>query len=75
TDPDDAAITEAMITLAHNLKLNVIAEGVETQEQMAFLRSRGCDEIQGYLFDRPSPPEQFFQVLKEERLLKVAPQT
>jgi diguanylate cyclase (GGDEF)-like protein/PAS domain S-box-containing protein len=50
---DDASIVTAIIGLAHNLGLKVISEGVETQEQMAFLRARGCDEGQGFYFSRP----------------------
>ena len=53
TAPDDAAIVMAIIGLAHNLKLKVIAEGVETEEQLAFLRLLNCDEIQGYLCSKP----------------------
>jgi diguanylate cyclase (GGDEF)-like protein/PAS domain S-box-containing protein len=52
-NPDDAAITTAIISLAKSLNLKVIAEGVETEEQMAFLRAHHCDEIQGYYFSRP----------------------
>jgi diguanylate cyclase (GGDEF)-like protein len=52
-DPDDAAIATAIIALAHTLKLRVVAEGVETKEQLAFLTERRCDRIQGYLVGRP----------------------
>lgn len=55
TDPRDAAIVQSIISLAHNLQLTVIAEGVETETQLAFLKEHGCDEIQGYLFARPMP--------------------
>ena len=52
-DPDDAAITSTVITMAHSLGLNVVAEGVETQAQLQFLRTQGCDEIQGFLVSPP----------------------
>jgi diguanylate cyclase (GGDEF)-like protein/PAS domain S-box-containing protein len=53
SDPDDEAIVSAIIALAHNLKLQVVAEGVETSEQLAFLRARRCDAYQGYLTSQP----------------------
>src|SRR4029077_6134263 len=55
TNPDDAAITAAITALAHSLDLKVVAEGVETDEQLAFLRCQFCDEIQGGLFSPPLP--------------------
>jgi len=57
TNPSSAAITSAVIALAHQLKVSVLAEGVETEEQMAFLRAAGCDDVQGYYTGRPVAPE------------------
>ncbi len=54
-DPEDGAIATAIVAMGHSLKMRVVAEGVETQEQADFLRSLGCDEIQGYLLSRPMP--------------------
>jgi EAL domain-containing protein (putative c-di-GMP-specific phosphodiesterase class I)/CheY-like chemotaxis protein len=71
TDPDDAAITLTIIHLAHNLKLKVVAEGVETEGQLNFLRSHGCDEMQGYYFSRPLPVEDCTRALAEDRRLQV----
>jgi diguanylate cyclase (GGDEF)-like protein/PAS domain S-box-containing protein len=58
-DADDVAITLAIVGLAHNLRIRVTAEGVETEAQRAFLRRHGCDEIQGYLVGRPLPVSEF----------------
>jgi len=65
TDPDGAALTRAIIHLARNLKLKVVAEGVETEEQLAFLRTNGCDEMQGFLFAAPTDPERCARMLRE----------
>ncbi|MBL8115776.1 MAG: EAL domain-containing protein, partial [Acidobacteria bacterium] len=58
TSPADVAITVASITVAHGLGLRVIAEGVETPQQLEVLRGHGCDAVQGYLVARPAPPEE-----------------
>ncbi len=55
SDPDDATIVRAIISLAHSLRLTAIAEGVETEEQLRFLREHGCDMVQGFLLARPMP--------------------
>ncbi|MBT1072045.1 EAL domain-containing protein [Geobacter chapellei] len=65
TNPDDAAIAEIIIAMAQTLKLNVIAEGVETRPQMEFLSFHNCVEMQGYLFSRPVPAEEFARLLRE----------
>jgi len=69
TSPNDAAIALSVISLAHNLNMQVIAEGVETREQVQFLTERGCDEMQGYFFSRPVNAEDFTELLRERRNL------
>ncbi|MDD2059301.1 EAL domain-containing protein [Pseudomonas sp. GD03860] len=61
---DDMEITSAVVAMAHNLKLKVVAEGIETAEQLAFLRRHRCDVGQGYLFDRPIPGSELIEKLK-----------
>ncbi|WP_028616130.1 EAL domain-containing response regulator [Pseudomonas canadensis] len=65
SNPQDAAITRTIIELAHSLNLRVVAEGVETQAQLAFLKDAGCDQIQGYLFSRPLPVATLERLLLE----------
>jgi diguanylate cyclase (GGDEF)-like protein len=64
TASDDTIIVKAVIGMARGLKLRVIAEGVETLEEVAFLRAYRCDEAQGYYFSRPVPPQQFANLLR-----------
>jgi diguanylate cyclase (GGDEF)-like protein/PAS domain S-box-containing protein len=68
-DANSAAIALAIISLAHNLKLSVIAEGVETEAQLKFLRRRDCDEMQGYFFSKAVPADEFERMLREQRKL------
>ncbi|HTB67440.1 MAG TPA: EAL domain-containing protein [Steroidobacteraceae bacterium] len=64
SDPDDAAIVRTIIALGRNLGLKVVAEGVETAQQLQFLREHACDEVQGYYFSRPVPAQQFEELLR-----------
>jgi EAL domain-containing protein (putative c-di-GMP-specific phosphodiesterase class I) len=68
TNSEDAAIASAVIGLAQNMSMVSVAEGVETTEQLAFLRERRCDHIQGFLFSKPMPAEELSQVLSEGRI-------
>ena len=72
-DADDAAIAKTIIALGHNLRLNVIAEGVETKEQLDFLYANGCNEAQGYFFSRPLPADEFTKLLQEQSTSHVEP--
>lgn len=66
-DPEDAAIARAIISMAKNLKMEVIAEGVETERQLAYLHEHGCAKIQGYLFSRPLPVDEAIKILSREK--------
>ena len=70
TDLDDQAIAIAIVQMARSLGISTIAEGVETPEQLAFLRASGCDEIQGYLYSRPLLPEAFEQFVRDNLRVK-----
>lgn len=70
TDPDDEAITATVITMAHSLGLNVVAEGVERAEQVEYLREQDCDEIQGHWLSFPLPPAQCLAFLRERAALR-----
>jgi len=76
TDPDDAEIVQAIISMGHNLRLNVIAEGVETEEHKSFLSQCGCNFYQGFLLGKPMPIEEFqqeyFSTETEEVLLDIS---
>jgi EAL domain-containing protein (putative c-di-GMP-specific phosphodiesterase class I) len=66
-DQNDVAIVEAIIAMAHKLDLGVVAEGVETVAQEEFLRGRGCDAAQGYLYARPMAAEPIAELLRTRR--------
>jgi len=72
-EADDAAIAHAVIAMAHSLGLQVTAEGVENEAQLALLRQYGCNDFQGYLFSRPVPAEEFSLLLQNGRSLPAEP--
>jgi EAL domain-containing protein (putative c-di-GMP-specific phosphodiesterase class I) len=69
TNEDDQEIARLIITLGQNLKLKVLAEGVETLGQLDFLRRNGCDLVQGYIFSRPLPADEVLDMLTQKNLL------
>jgi EAL domain-containing protein (putative c-di-GMP-specific phosphodiesterase class I) len=73
TDTDDAEIARTIIALSHSLHLEVIAEGVETQEHLEFMHRHGCDAIQGYLFSKPLKVDELTSLLREDRYLNMPP--
>jgi diguanylate cyclase (GGDEF)-like protein/PAS domain S-box-containing protein len=73
TNPDDAAIAVAIISMAHSLKMRVIAEGVETRAQLEYLRRHRCDEIQGFHFSRPLPATELGEMVVKNRSLPPEP--
>jgi diguanylate cyclase (GGDEF)-like protein/PAS domain S-box-containing protein len=68
-EENDCAIARAIVTMAQQLRQEIVAEGVETAEQMAFLRDLGCDQLQGYLFSQPVPAADFERMLREGKRL------
>ncbi len=72
-DASDAAIVASIIALAHNLKMSVIAEGVETAEQLDYLRRHGCNEMQGYYFSKPLAAAEFEELLRQHICLPPLP--
>jgi diguanylate cyclase (GGDEF)-like protein len=70
TNTGDAAIAKAIIAMGHSLQLNVIAEGVETAEQLQLLRESGCDQIQGFYFSRPVPADEFGGMLRARKNIR-----
>jgi EAL domain-containing protein (putative c-di-GMP-specific phosphodiesterase class I) len=70
-DSSAAAVATSIVAIAHSLGLQDVAEGVETAEQLAFLRQCSCDALQGYYFSRPLPAVEFAELLAEDRRLKM----
>lgn len=72
-EEDDCAIARAIVTMAQQMRQEIVAEGVETREQMAFLRELGCDQLQGYLFSQPIPAADFERMMGDGHRLALAP--
>ena len=70
-DPNSAALAQAIIALASSLRLKVVAEGVETKEQLEQLRASGCQELQGFIFSKPLPPDELLILLEQDRRLQL----
>ena len=70
-DPNSAALAQAIIAMAAGLKLKIVAEGVETREQLEQLPAFGCQELQGYIFSKPLPPDELLSLLEQGRRLPV----
>ena len=64
-DPDDLALTSAIIAMAHSLGITVVAEGIETEGQYEVLRERGCDQCQGFWLGRPMPASEMLRIFRE----------
>jgi EAL domain-containing protein (putative c-di-GMP-specific phosphodiesterase class I) len=73
SSPDAAAIADIIIAMAHRLNLSVIAEGVEEEAQLQFLRDKGCEMMQGYYFSKPIPADAFTELLRTGRRLASPP--
>jgi EAL domain-containing protein (putative c-di-GMP-specific phosphodiesterase class I) len=69
SNPDSAAVTDAIIALANSLQLKITAEGIETQEQLNYLQKRGCQEGQGYYFGVPVPAEKITEALQQREAI------
>lgn len=74
TNPEDVSIARIIIAMAHNLNLRVIAEGVETAEQLAFLMANNCDDVQGYFFSPPVPAAEMEKILADRRSIPAVPE-
>jgi EAL domain-containing protein (putative c-di-GMP-specific phosphodiesterase class I) len=72
-EENDCAIARAIVTMAQQLRQEIVAEGVETPEQMRFLRDLGCDQLQGYLFSPPVPDADFAAMLRDGKRLVFDP--